>query len=68
MKKTWKEWNMTDEKSGESRAKANRNKKINQMTLEEIERKLEEIKTTMGGHSSRYARELLRRREVLLSR
>lgn len=58
---------MAEEKSSEPTAKAKRNKKINQMTLEEIEKKLDEIKSTMGGHSSRYARELLRRREVLRS-
>ncbi|MGQ9671589.1 MAG: hypothetical protein ACUVV5_00475 [Candidatus Aminicenantales bacterium] len=59
---------MVAEKVGESREKSDRNKKINKMTLEEIEKKLEEIKTSMGGHSSRYARELLRRREILRSR
>lgn len=59
---------MVAEKVGESQEKSDRNKKINKMTLEEIEKKLEEIKTLMGGHSSRYARELLRRREILRSR
>lgn len=59
---------MAEEKIEQSEEKAKRNKKINQLTLAEIEKKLEEIKGSMGGYSSRYARELLRRKEILKSR
>ena len=51
-----------------SKEKSTKNKKINKMSLAEIEAKLEEINGSMGGHSSRYARELLRRREILSRR
>jgi hypothetical protein len=47
--------------------KKKKNKKINKMTLEEIERKLQEVQQTQGGLNSLYARHLLRRREVLLA-
>ncbi len=59
---------MADEKTTDTQEKRAKNKKINKMSLAEIEAKLEEIKGTMGGYSSRYARELLRRREILRSR
>ncbi len=59
---------MAEEKTEQSEEKAKRNKKINRMTLAEIEKRLEEIERSMGGHSSRYARELLRRKEILQSR
>jgi hypothetical protein len=59
---------MAEEKIEQSEEKTKRNKKIKQMTLAEIEKKLEEIKGSMGGYSSLYARELLRRKEILKSR
>ena len=42
-------------------------KKINKMTLAEIEAKLEEVKSAMGGLSSKYARQLILRKEYLKS-
>jgi len=59
---------MAEEKHGEGQEKRSRNKKINKMSLAEIESKLEEIRKLTGGHSSRYARELHRRRDILRSR
>ncbi len=59
---------MAEEKIEQLEEKAKRNKKINQLTLAETEKKLEEIKGSMGGYSSRYARELLRRKKILQSR
>jgi hypothetical protein len=59
---------MAEEKIEQPEEKAKRSRKINQLTLAEIEKKLEEIKGSMGGFSSRYARELLRRKENLQSR
>ncbi|MDH7511821.1 MAG: hypothetical protein QHH14_02615 [Clostridiales bacterium] len=59
---------MAEEKIEQAEEKAKRNKKINQLTLAEIEKKLAGIKESMGGYSSRYARELLRRKENLKSR
>jgi hypothetical protein len=59
---------MAEEKIEQSEEKTKRNKKIKQMTLAEIEKKLEEIKGSMGGYSSLYARELLRRKEILKAR
>jgi len=40
-------------------------KKVNRMTLEEIEAKLKEVKEKMGGHESKYAQELLKRKRSL---
>jgi len=42
-----------------------KNKKINQMTLAEIEAKLTQIKQTQGGLVSNYARQLIRRKKTL---
>jgi hypothetical protein len=42
-----------------------KNKKINQMTLAEIEAKLAGIKQTQGGLVSGYARQLIRRKKTL---
>jgi len=41
------------------------NKKINKMTLPEIEAKLNELKTSQGGLRSRYARQLVLRKKAL---
>ncbi len=43
-------------------------KKINKMSLEEIEAQLQMVKEKMGGFDSLYAQHLLRRREILLSK
>jgi len=42
-----------------------KNKKIGQMTLKEVEEKLNSIKEKMGGFDSRYAQELLKRKSAL---
>jgi hypothetical protein len=44
-----------------------KNKKINKMTLAEVEAKLEGVKSTMGGLNSKYARQLILRKEYLKS-
>ena len=44
---------------------AKKRKKINRMTLKEIDKKLEEIKEKMGSFTSKYAIELLRRKKEL---
>jgi len=43
-------------------------KKINKLTLEEVEEKLKSVEATMGGASSKYAQQLLHRREELLQK
>ena len=58
---------MAEEKPEQSQEKDARGKKINQMTLAEVEKQLEEIKGSQGGFTSRYARELLRRKSILRS-
>ncbi|HOJ64200.1 MAG TPA: hypothetical protein PLE45_07240 [Spirochaetota bacterium] len=47
--------------------KKQKNKKINKMTLAEIEKAIEETKKNMNSLNSRYARELLKQRDYLLS-
>ena len=42
-------------------------KKINGMTLKEIEAKLAEVKEKQGGMTSKYAKQLLLRKKVLSS-
>ncbi len=42
-------------------------KKINQMTLEEIEAKLKDVQEQMGGLESKYAQQLLLRKKLLTS-
>jgi len=42
-----------------------KNKKINKMTLAEIDSKLEKVKNTMGGFDSKYARQLIQRKKFL---
>ena len=56
---------MAEEKTEQAQEKAQSRKKINKLTLAEIEKKLEEVKSVQGGYSSRYAQILLRRRDVL---
>lgn len=45
--------------------KSKKNKKINRLSLAEIEKRLEEIKKAEGHWQSRYARTLLARKKVL---
>lgn len=47
--------------------KKKKNKKVNKMTLEEIDKKLQEVQQAQGGLTSLYARHLLRRKEILLA-
>lgn len=58
---------MAEEKTEQAQEKTKERKKINRLTLAEVEKKLEEVKSAQGGYSSRYAQNLLRRREVLRS-
>jgi len=60
-----KDLNMADEKADKGQESKKRGKKINKMTLSEINTKLEEIKGSMGGHTSRYARQLVLRKSAL---
>lgn len=46
-------------------AKQKKNKKISQMTLKEVDEKLISVKEKMGRHDSRYAKELLRKKDEL---
>lgn len=41
------------------------NKKINKMTLSELDKAIEKTKSSMGSLTSAYAKELLKRKEVL---
>jgi len=45
--------------------KAKKNKKISQMTIKEIDEKLISVKDKMGRHDSRYAKELLGKKDEL---
>jgi hypothetical protein len=58
---------MAEEKADQTQEKAGRGKKINKLTLAEVEKQLQEIKTSQGGTTSRYAKELQRRKHNLLS-
>jgi hypothetical protein len=58
---------MAEERAEQTQEKAKKSKKLNRLTLAEIETKLEEVKSAQGGLSSRYAKELLRRRDILRS-
>jgi len=42
-----------------------KNKKINKMTVEELDKAIEKTKTSMGGLTSKYAKELLERKDFL---
>lgn len=48
-----------------SAEKTKKHKKINKLTLAEIEAQLEEIKKAQGGWHSKYAQHLLARKKVL---
>jgi hypothetical protein len=56
---------MAEEKTEQAQEKAKSRKKINKLTLAEVEKKLKEIESTQGGYSSRYAQVLLKRRDIL---
>ncbi len=56
---------MAEEKTEQAQEKAKSRKKINKLTLAEVEKKLEEVESVQGGYSSRYAQTLLRRRDIL---
>ncbi len=45
---------------------AKKNKKLNKMTLKDMDKKLEEIKEKMGNLSSKYAKELLKAKKGLM--
>lgn len=59
---------MAEEKAEQTQEKAKRGKKMNKLTLAEIEKKLEEVKSAQGGFSSHYAKGLLRRKDIIGSR
>ena len=48
-------------------AKESKNKKISRMTLSEIDAKIADVRTSMGGDSSKYMEHLLTRKQVLVS-
>jgi hypothetical protein len=52
---------------GTEQAKAKKNKKINKMSLQEIEQGIEKTGKIQGGLNSRYASELLKRKNYLTS-
>ncbi len=56
---------MAEEKQEQAQEKPKRGKKINKMSIAEIEKVLEGIKSSQGGQASRYAHELARRRDTL---
>jgi hypothetical protein len=56
---------MAEEKQEQAQDKPKRGKKINKMSIAEVEKALEATKSSQGGQASRYARELARRRETL---
>ena len=51
--------------AADPRVKAKKNKKIGQMTLKEIEEKLNSVRERMGRLDSRYGKELLKRKDAL---
>jgi len=55
----------TPVEGGGEQEKAQSHKKINKMTLVEIDAKLNEIKSTQGGLRSRYAKQLFLRKKTL---
>jgi hypothetical protein len=56
---------MAEEKPEQAQEKPKRGKKINKMTIAEVEKALESARSSQGGQASRYVRELLRRRDIL---
>lgn len=56
---------MAEETQEQTQDKPKRGKKINKMSLSEVEKALEMAKNSQGGLDSRYARALVRRKEIL---
>ncbi len=56
---------MAEEKPETAQDKPKRGKKINKMTSAEVEKALEAVNSSQGGQVSRYACELIRRRDFL---
>jgi hypothetical protein len=56
---------MAEEKQEQTQEKPKRGKKINKMSAAEVDKALEGAKSSQGGQASRYARELLRRKDIL---
>ena len=54
--------------AAEGQKKESHNPKVNKMTLAQIEKKIEEVQSSQGGLMSRYAKQLLRRRDLLKSK
>ncbi len=56
----------TDAAAGGEAVSANdKKKKISQMTASEVEAKLKDVQANMGGLTSQYAQQLLRRKDEL---
>ena len=51
----------------EEMKEAGTHKKINRLTLKEVEKKIQETQEKMGGLASSFARQLLKRKEQLLA-
>lgn len=56
---------MAEEKPVQAQDKPKRGKKVNKMSMAEVEKALEAAQSAQGGQASRYARELIRRRNIL---
>jgi hypothetical protein len=56
---------MSDSKEQAKKAK---NKKINRMTKDELEKAIEKTKQSQGNLNSRYGKELLKRKETNLAK
>lgn len=54
--------------AADGQKKPEHNPKINKMTLAEVEKQIESVKTSQGGLISRYAKQLVRRRDLLKSK
>lgn len=57
---------MAEEKEKKKEAPAKGKKKINRLTLKELEERIEDVQKKMRGLASSYAQQLLRRKEQLL--
>ena len=51
-----------------AKEKKKKRKKINKLTLEEIEENLKAAESSMGGITSQYTRHLIQRKEYLLKK
>ena len=51
--------------SAETVSATSKKKKVSQMSLDEIEKRITTVKSKMGGLGSRYAKQLLRHKEAL---